>query len=578
MTSKSNILRAIARPFQIATRSKVELILVFLFSLSTALILQGFADHRYFVRELAYLSAPQIDIKNYAKAGVYAISYLLSAGLLGFAFVQRSRLICALAIYYLSATLLVDLSCQLINSREGFTHFQYALFVNEAGNFKNLIAFSLAIGKALFVIGVFGCCAALLRRLVKIRLSATWLVFGTLFVFPLVITAKLGVHYISYTSYFPPIKVPIIISSYYWNKVEQPNRILPASVLPKKNKSNTIVLIIDESVLGTQLSINGYSLDTTPDIARYIGSNQITNFGVVNSNGNCSALSQLMLRVGLSSVTDGSEQNFIETRRKLPTIYQYAKRAGYKTWLIDAQVKEGTLTNYLTYDDLKSVDEYFTNSSRTEDNQRDVVGLEKLTLVLKKDSAEKKFIVFVKDGAHWPYLWRFPKSKGVFFPIQGSEYEPLANENKTKLLNTYANVLRYTVNDFLDTYLRETSLKDSMTFYTSDHGQAFLETGAKDKLTHCSTYRDPSSNQAAVPLMVIDQTGRNEYSPRAGKLYSQHQIFPTALREMGYSIEVTSPYGKTLEDGYDSDHKRWFYWSMEGDRSEYKSGQLGMNN
>jgi lipid A ethanolaminephosphotransferase len=345
---------------------------------------------------------------------------------------------------------------------------------------------------------------------------------------------------------------------------------LAADVLPGQSKTDNLVLIIDESISGTHLTINGYDRNTTPDLEEFVRRGAISNYGVVNSTANCSALSNLTLRIGLSSETKGAATDFVALRRSLPTIYQYAKRAGYKTWLIDAQVKEGTMTNHLTYDDLKYVDEYFTNSSRIEDDKRDLKGLEKLNTILQQDAAKKKLIVFVKDGAHWPYLWRFPRDKEIFSPVQSTEYEPRTIENKEKLLNTYGNVVRYAVNDFLKRYLTEVNLNNAITFYTSDHGQTFLEADAKDTLTHCSSFYDPASSQVTVPLLVIESSPSKRYVPEAGKLYSQHQIFPSMLAEMGYSDDTVGRYGNTLLQGYPPNHQRWFYWSMEGDRSLYK--------
>ncbi|MDO8989429.1 MAG: sulfatase-like hydrolase/transferase [Sideroxyarcus sp.] len=548
--------------------ASLEILLVYALLLGVSVALQSIGNNKFFLNELNYLSAPYYDFKAVAKALVYLVSYAISIGFIFLVTIQRSTKLWLIFLVYILVTYFIDIVSQLIGNH-GFTHFTYALFLSEANNVKNLVVFLPEISKGVLITGLLLAALLGVRRFVKIRVSPKWLFVAPFFFLPVVI-AKLGVHYIAYASYSSPIKVPIIIANYHRTAVDQPPRVLAQNVVPGNNLTDTIILIIDESISGAHLSINGYDRKTTPDIEDFVKRGSIVNYGVVNSGANCSALSQLTLRVGLSPYTEGAETNFVATRSSLPTIYQFAKRAGYKTWLIDTQVKQGTLTNHLTIDDLKFVDEYFTNPSRIEDYKRDRNGLDRVKDILKNDTSKKKLIVFVKDGAHWPYLWRFPKDREIFAPVQTTEYEPRIAENKEKLINTYTNVIRYAVNDFLKQYINEVDLNNTITFYTSDHGQAFLEPDAKDDLTHCSSFYDPSSSQVTVPLLVIEKQSTKRYIPEANKLYSQHQIFPSLLLEMGYADKEIKRYGNTLLNGYPKEHERWFYWSMEGDRSLYK--------
>jgi len=223
--------------------------------------------------------------------------------------------------------------------------------LNEANNYKNLLIFLSDIIKALLITGILATTLIIIRRYSKLRISPKWLLLAPLCFLPVLI-AKMSVYYITYPAYASPIKIPVIIGNYHLTKHEQPTRILSENITAGQSQKKNIVLIIDESISGNYLSINGYGRSTTPDLAEFVRRGLITNFGIVNSVANCSAFSQLGLRIGLSSFTEGAETNYIATRKSLPTIYQYAKRAGYKTWLIDSQADEGALTNYLTYDDL----------------------------------------------------------------------------------------------------------------------------------------------------------------------------------------------------------------------------------
>jgi glucan phosphoethanolaminetransferase (alkaline phosphatase superfamily) len=541
--------------------------------------LQSVADINYFVTEITYLSAPEFNFIGFVKSGIYCLAYLVSCFFFVLIALQRSRGLALIFLVYVGFAYFVDLVPQLLGSRSGFTHFQYALIMNEAGNVRNLVAYLPEIVKAILIVCFAAMGTFVVRKIFPLRLSA-WLLVGLGVCFGSAVASKKLVYYVTYASFPAAIKVPIIAVDFHYNSIDQPNRVLHDDVKPTQNGIANIFLIVDESISGTHLSINGYAKDTTPDLTNYVDSGIVSNFGVVSSNANCSALSQLMLRTGLSYASKGAA-DFIVTRQSLPTIYQYAKRAGYKTWLIDTQVKQGALTNHLTYDDLRSVDEYFTNDSTIEDYLRDERGLAHLEKVLKQDTAEKKFFVIVKDGAHWPYLWRFPRHKEVFSPVQRSEYEirngPVRRtdneirdiESRQRFINTYDNVIRFAVNDYLKKYIAIAPKSDAITFYTSDHGQSFFESEAKDALTHCSTYRHPPSSQVSVPLIVIDKKAEARYTPVNSMVYAQHQLFPTILTEMGYSGAITSRYGNTLSQGYPSGHQPWFYWSMEGDRSAY---------
>jgi hypothetical protein len=74
--------------------------------------------------------------------------------------------------------------------------------------------------------------------------------------------------------------------------------------------------------------------------------------------------------------------------------------------------------------------------------------------------------------------------------------------------------------------------------------------------------------------MVIESDDQKKYSPMKDKKYFQSQIFPSILNEMGYPDSVQARYGMNLTSGYASETEYWFYWSVEGNKSLYKSSQV----
>ncbi|RTZ96621.1 MAG: hypothetical protein DSY90_09945 [Deltaproteobacteria bacterium] len=86
-----------------------------------------------------------------------------------------------------------------------------------------------------------------------------------------------------------------------------------------------IVYIVDESVRGDFLGINGHEKATTPYL-KTVGKN-IFNFGISSSIANCSEATRLALRSGLrrDQIPDFDYQAL-----KQPTIWQYAKKGGFE--------------------------------------------------------------------------------------------------------------------------------------------------------------------------------------------------------------------------------------------------------
>jgi glucan phosphoethanolaminetransferase (alkaline phosphatase superfamily) len=353
-------------------------------------------------------------------------------------------------------------------------------------------------------------------------------------------------HYILHTStgvvnHFPaPYRLPSSLLSQYTNPVQATQRqavaVMPAAAMAKK-----LVLIVDESITGRFLSINGYSVSTTP----FLDSQQdkLHNFGIATSYSNYSAGSNLALLSGLrvENLPDVEQSAF-----RLPNIFQYAKKAGYTTIFIDGQTRDGALQNYFTPHDLSYVDEFIqpANNYDLSYYERDMV-IAELLAGYCNDSSGKYFVYVNKAGAHWPYARTYPADSLHYSPVL-SEQEFYRDRDKT--LNTYYNSLRWTVDAFWQKLMPAVERADSTVFiYTSDHGQNLSESGIR--IAHASL-EDTKSDESDVPLWL--------YAPRyflQGKLAAKEggrhheEIFGTLLLLQGYGREfVNTTYGTTLFD------------------------------
>ena len=91
-------------------------------------------------------------------------------------------------------------------------------------------------------------------------------------------------------------------------------------------------MIMDESVRGDYVSLNDAARNTTPFLK---ATDNLVNFGVAISGGNCSDISRTIFRFGMrqSDLPNGWREGL-----NRPTFWQFAHRAGYKTVHIDAWI------------------------------------------------------------------------------------------------------------------------------------------------------------------------------------------------------------------------------------------------
>src|SRR5262249_747648 len=92
-----------------------------------------------------------------------------------------------------------------------------------------------------------------------------------------------------------------------------------------------IVFVVDESVRGDVIGINQAGIENTPFLSK--SNDRVINFGVAVAAANCSESSRTMIRFGLRP-DDFGDSGLLGLRH--PSIWTYARRAGYRTVLVDA--------------------------------------------------------------------------------------------------------------------------------------------------------------------------------------------------------------------------------------------------
>lgn len=272
-----------------------------------------------------------------------------------------------------------------------------------------------------------------------------------------------------------------------------------------------IVLVVDESV--------------THDIYQKVIAPALlhlpkVDFGEAASTANCSAASNALLRWGLEK--DRLAQADYDPRTN-PTIWGYAKAAGFRTILIDGQ-SSGAMHNYISTKEVALIDEFVPAYSGLDTDHR-------IAAMLNDRLAKpgRELIYVVKHGTHFPYEMNYPA---------GAAPDDAPRPVK------YAAAVSYSSRGFFERLARDLDLAGILVVYTSDHGQDLA-----DRSTHCNP--NPRAAEYSVPLIVVTRAKalhelleqHNGMHNRASHL----NIFPTLLYSMGYAREwLEATHGPTL--------------------------------
>ena len=293
---------------------------------------------------------------------------------------------------------------------------------------------------------------------------------------------------------------------------------------PTRPSVDKIVLVIDEAVNASHLSLNGYSRRTTPFLEELEEQGKLFNWGTTVAATTCSHSSGMFLYSGLR-MSDLPDIGELALRRA--TIFQWAKAAGYSTYFLDGQ-----MTSYWIGPpkDLEYVDSWQPASEfGAFDADRHLVDIRiarRIRQILAK-SGERQFIFVWKSGLHYPYYRRFPASSASWTPYWTGR--TVSIQHLGELINAYDNGIRWSTDEFFRTLVTDLSIpaESLRVLYTSDHGQALGRTGGA--ASHCGD----SSFEVEVPLFLLGPTP-SLLNP--GYRASHENVFPTIAELMGYEL------------------------------------------
>ena len=319
-----------------------------------------------------------------------------------------------------------------------------------------------------------------------------------------------------------------------------------------------ILFIVDESVTGDMLHINGAPEDTTPFLDSI--PDRLFNYGVISAPSNLSSTSNIILQSGLrlDQVPDRELRAL-----KNPNLFSYVQQAGYRAHIIDGQIYSDKPTNLMTGFDLEKLDGHLYVRPREvgkPGHAMDMLAIDYIEEIVR--DSDRSFIYFVKSGAHFPYDLQYPADQSFFEPTLSTGG---SDKNLEKTLNSYRNALRWTVDSFMHRLFDrfEGSDESLIVIYTSDHGQSISSAvddrgptvqGVLSRWPHAVPIAPPAQ-QASVPLFLLGFTDevdaglRALYQPSLKNRVSAFSIFPSILQLTGYRYdEVRERYGPSIFD------------------------------
>src|SRR5688572_28398781 len=258
--------------------------------------------------------------------------------------------------------------------------------------------------------------------------------------------------------------------------------------------ANNIVLVIDESVRGDHLSVNGYPRETTPfldDIARR---DILFTWGIAAAASTRSEESFQHILTGMTTAETGEIWEKLKT---YPTLFQYAKAANYRTYYLDGQQNEywGGNAGDVKFIDASLGSKYFDSDGKDPWDVDQRIA-DKAAEIIAGSSGN--FVVIFKRGSHTPYHLNFPPGSEVWRPsLQTSRRDG----NAGTLINTYDNSIRYKLDVFFRSLVGDPPRLPNGTviIYTSDHGQTLYEGG------EIHSHGGESVREATVPLFMIGE-------------------------------------------------------------------------
>ena len=297
-------------------------------------------------------------------------------------------------------------------------------------------------------------------------------------------------------------------------------------------KPRLTVLMVGETARSANFSLNGYTRDTNPELAR----RGVLSFTNVSSCGTATAVSLpcMFLDVGKEGYKDGMalrREGLLDVLQRVGVSVLWRDNNSGCKGICD-RVPNEKLNNQKTLG-LCRADECY-----------DEVLLQDLQAYLDKQQRDSIVVLHMK-GSHGPsYSKRYPPAFERFGPVcNNNQLERCTRES---IVSAYDNSLSYTdyvLGQTIDLLKRNAERFDTAMLYVSDHGESLGENGL---YLHGLPYAMAPSEQTSIPMVLWiskDMQSRQNLDPQClkeqrGVSLSHDNLFHSILGLMG--IQTTS--------------------------------------
>jgi glucan phosphoethanolaminetransferase (alkaline phosphatase superfamily) len=432
--------------------------------------------------------------------------------------------------------------------------YQFEAMLNATENLLDaLSAFSGLIGY--FFIGVIGLIGLLLPCKLHVKRSKTLILVPSILIILLIVIIVMKREGEGSKGMPSQYTVPSYVLILATEAVLERGPVTPpvVNIEPYDQRdSGDIIFVMDESMRGDFFDFNSKSGVPT-DVAQY----SPINFGVASSVANCSDPSNVSIRFGVS------RDSYLADLKQKPSIWQFAKKAGFNTVYVDGQHSVGSFGNHMTKLEASFIDDFLQISDANVALYNKDAQAAKI-IRGKLNNGVKDFIYVNKIGAHFPFEGKYPPEKRIYSPVmppsgflrsfhEADEVQyPISGDELTRLkfVNSYKNTLGWNFKSFFNTLFNDPITQPYTIIYTSDHGQTFHDDGRKGYGTHCS-FITTDPEEGRVPLLLFSniETVKSKMNKAASLNFNKVSHFnlpATVYSLMGYSEEDLHNYESSL--------------------------------
>lgn len=363
---------------------------------------------------------------------------------------------------------------------------------------------------------------------------------------------------------FPiPYRVPLLTAYAFNHQSVYTGRREPVAFGPRHDPlADHVVFLVDESIRGDILSLNGQPLPTTPYLESI--ADRILNYGVASAIANLSAPVNIIIQSGLRP--DELPDTELRSMRN-PSLFAYMERAGFAPYLINSQNVMNRPPNFMSDHDVADLRGYWQVRNLEPDLDEwdvDFAIPEMLLDIITRQ--ERSFTYVIKNGAHYPYTSKFSPESARF---EAREFEARLGRRHAIVMAQYLNTVAWAVDEFMRQLVDalDASGERIVVVYTSDHGQSLWEPRDDDRppIRGHGHHVDPPPEQAMVPLFLIpfgadvEAALRARYHEELRDRISSFEFFSSLLELVGYdAAELGTRYHHSIFDRDADRSKRIF--------------------